>query len=94
MVSGLTDNYPAEIVGIAKALNSLHPGAIKVIKFNGHADFAEKMANLINEVEPWGLRMNERWLIAGYNPVSLFLCACQRQLVGLLVRILLRRPMQ
>jgi CRISPR-associated protein Cst2 len=54
MVSGLTDNYPAEIVGIAKALNSLHPGAIKVIKFNGHADFAEKMANLINEVEPWG----------------------------------------
>ncbi len=54
MVSGLTEHYPAEIEGIAKALNRLHQGAITVLKFTGYADFAGKMADLISAVEPWG----------------------------------------
>jgi len=54
MVSSLKDDYQSEIEGVAEAINRLHPGAIKVLKFVGHADFAAKMADLISEVEPWG----------------------------------------
>lgn len=54
LISGLMDDYPKEIEGIAEAINGLHPGAITVLKFKGHADFAAKMADLILKVEPWG----------------------------------------
>ncbi len=53
MVSGLAEDYQNEIDGMAESINRLYPKAITVLKFDGHADFASKMANLINEVEPW-----------------------------------------
>jgi CRISPR-associated protein Cst2 len=53
-ISALNSNYPDEIEGIALALNRIAQGAINTYRFDSMSGFAEKMSNIIENIEPWG----------------------------------------
>lgn len=54
-VSPLNDGYQAEIEGVAAALNSLHPGAVTVRRFDTLADFARAMQEMVETTEPFAV---------------------------------------
>ena len=55
VISGLNPNYREEIKKIAESLNKTASGGPVVVKeFNGLAAFSEVMADIINEIQPYG----------------------------------------
>lgn len=54
-VSPLNDGYQAEIEGVAAALNSLHPGAVTVRRFDTLADFANVMQEMVKTTEAFAV---------------------------------------
>lgn len=54
-VSPLNGDYQAEIEGVAAALNSLHPGAVTVRRFDTLADFASVMREMVETTEPFAV---------------------------------------
>jgi CRISPR-associated protein Cst2 len=54
-VSPLNEDYPAEIEGVAEALNGLHPGALTVRRFDSLAGFARVMRELVETSEPFAV---------------------------------------
>jgi CRISPR-associated autoregulator DevR family len=55
VVSGLNPDYRAQIKGIADSLNiTADNKPVSISEFNGLADFSDKMATIINAVQPFG----------------------------------------
>jgi CRISPR-associated protein Cst2 len=54
-VSPLNEDYPAEIEGVAQALNGLHPGAVTVRRFDSLAGLAGVIRELVETSEPFAV---------------------------------------
>lgn len=54
-VSPLNEGYQAEIEGVTAALNSLHPGAVTVRRFDTLADFAGVMQEMAETTAPFAV---------------------------------------
>lgn len=53
-VSALNSNYRNEVLSIAATLNKLAENAVTVHTFDSLSGFAEKMTEVIEQVQPWG----------------------------------------
>jgi CRISPR-associated protein Cst2 len=54
-VSPLNEDYPAEIEGVAEALNGLRPGAVIVRRFDSLAALAGVIRELVETTEPFAV---------------------------------------
>lgn len=56
-LSPLNDGFATDVERVAAALNTLHPAAIEVKRFKSLGEFAELMADLIQDATPFALSL-------------------------------------